>query len=261
MDCKIQHSFCRHLRLFGEVSSFYASGTSAGIQLLTVFLLALLVVPSISSAQIYKNENAQIPTAEFGQVPDSLLQMESYNPAPSAPYLYAYKNVNITFEEEEESIVAILNYHVRIKVFDEDAKQASIIAIPYYFQDDVESVDQIRGYTYQPDGSRTSLQPENIRTINLNTRYNVKEFNMPGVAEGSVIEYSYRKKRRFIEELPDFHLAHQVPTAVAKATVEYPVIYATRLFRWISMGKFAIWSSALIPARFRRCFPFPSPSR
>ncbi|MFH5830846.1 DUF3857 domain-containing protein [Halalkalibaculum sp. DA384] len=163
-----------------------------------------------------------IPDARFGEIPDSLFALEAYRQDPSAPYFYAYKDVNITFEEDEKSIVATLDYHIRIKVFDAQATQASIIAIPYYFKDGVEAVEQIEGYTHTPDGDQLPLQEEQIRTINLNTRYNVKEFTMPGVTDGSVIEYTYKKKRRYIEELPDFYLAHQVPTAFAKATIQNP---------------------------------------
>lgn len=217
MDCNMKHAFL--WPVLTEKPGF----RSFGIILLSLFCTAIIFNwPTNASAQNYKNQDLQIPNAEFGQIPDSLLQMESYPHAPSAPYIYAYKDVKISFEEEDQSIVAILNYHVRLKVFDEEARQASVITIPYYFQNGVEMVDEIRGYTYQPDGSRTPLRQGDIRTINLNTRYNLKEFNMPEVSEGSVIEYTYRKKRQFIEELPDFYLAHQAPTAFAKATIEYP---------------------------------------
>jgi len=184
---------------------------------LPVFLL-LFCLPV--SGQV--DQNPAIPQAEFGMIPDSLYRMQLYGPDPSAPYFYAYKEVEISFEEDEKSIVAILDYHVRIKVFDADAREASIIAIPYYFENEIESVEQIRGRTYRPDRTYTLLDESAVRTINLNARYNVKEFTMPDVGDGSVIEYGYRVRRRYIEELPDFYLSHQAPTAVAKATIRYP---------------------------------------
>ncbi|MDX1639378.1 MAG: DUF3857 domain-containing protein [Balneolaceae bacterium] len=163
-----------------------------------------------------------IPDAVFGEIPDSLLTMSAYGPDPSAPYFYAFKEVYISFEEEQNSITANLDYHVRIKVFDADARQASTVAIPYYFQNDIERIERIRGYTHHPGGDKVPLQVDQVRQINLNARYNVREFTMPEVTDGSVIEYTYRKKRQFIEELPDFYLSHQAPTAIAKATIRYP---------------------------------------
>lgn len=206
-----------------EKDFWYSANESLVVKF--VFLVVLCFLSNAGPAfsqPISERGNGDIPDAQFGEIPDSLFVMESYKQDPSAAYYYAYKDVKITFEEDEKSIVATLDYHVRIKVFDADAKQASIIAIPYYFKNEIESLEQIRGYTYHPDGSRVALQDDQVRTINLNARYNVKEFTMPEVTDGSVIEYSYKKKRRYIEELPDFYLSHQAPTAIAKATIQYP---------------------------------------
>ncbi len=153
---------------------------------------------------------------------DSLLQMDSYPPAPEADYFYAFKHANVTFERTGESIVARIEYRVRIKVLTESTEEASIVEIPYYYRDDMESVSQIQGTTYQPDGEKRSLNSSAIRTINLNTRYNVKEFTMPAVQEGSVVEYGYTVHRKYIEELPDFYFAHRVPTDHARITVHNP---------------------------------------
>ncbi|MDX1617720.1 MAG: DUF3857 domain-containing protein [Balneolaceae bacterium] len=183
-------------------------------------MLSVAFSPHSVSAQ--SGRDHAIPQARFGEIPDSLFRMQVYRPDRTAPYFYAYKEVTITFEEDETSIVAILDYHVRVKVFDAEAREASIVAIPYYFENDIENVEQIRGFTYHPDGSRTPLDPAGIRTINLNARYNVKEFTMPEVVDGAILEYGYRIRRRYIEELPDFYLSHQAPTEIAKATIVYP---------------------------------------
>lgn len=178
----------------------------------------LLAVIPLRAQQIHSNS----PDPEFGEVPDSLITMEEYAPFPDAPYLYAYKKLDISFKTDDRSIVAILDYHVIIKVFDGDAKQAALVGIPYYFENNMERITDIEGYTYGPEGGRTELDEEDIREININSRYNVKEFTMPAVTDGSVIEYRYRKTRRYIEELPDFYLAHVAPTAEARVSIRYP---------------------------------------
>lgn len=167
-------------------------------------------------------QGREIPEAEYGAIPDSLLSMDEYGKFPSAPYFYAFKGLSVTFEEDDRSIIANLEYHVRIKVFDSDAREASLIALPYYFDNEIEQIDKIKGVTYTPDGRKFPLSGDAVRTININSRYNVKEFTMPNVTDGSVIEYVYLKKRRYIEELPDFYLTHQAPTAIAKVTIRYP---------------------------------------
>lgn len=181
---------------------------------LTITLLLPLFLGAVANAQ-------QVPDAEFGSVPDSLFEMQSPGDDEFSHQI-VNKELDISFRETEGSIVAVLQYHVRRKVFDEKDPEASIITIPYYFENNMEQIVSIEGYTYLPSGEQILLQEQDIRTININPRYNVKEFEMPAVEEGAVVEYRYEIQRRYIEELPDFFLSHQVPTSNAKVTITYP---------------------------------------
>jgi hypothetical protein len=160
--------------------------------------------------------------AQFGMIPDSLSYLQPPPDNPDAPYIVTNKEMDVSFEDNDGSIIAILEHHVRLKVFDKTAREASIVAIPYYFDNNMENISEIRGITHLPDGEREHLQEKDIRTININSRYNMKEFSMPAVEEGAILEYSYVIQRRYIEELPDFFLSHRVPTAHAKVTITYP---------------------------------------
>ncbi len=161
------------------------------------------------------------PSADFGSPPDSLFEIsaEAYG---SAPYLYALKEMHVTFEEDASTIVAVIEHHVRIKVFDASAREASLISIPYHFSDGVEEVRNLRALTHHPGGGSTALADSSVRVININARYNVMEFTMPRVSDGAVLEYAYRVRRRYIEELPEFYFAHRVPTALARVSIRYP---------------------------------------
>jgi hypothetical protein len=178
--------------------------------LTTVFIL-LLGLGGISAQNV--------PDAEFGNIPDSLFQMQQPH---DTPYRITNKELNVSFREADESIVAILEHHIRIKVFDDSVREASVVAIPYYFENDMERITSLEAYTYLPSGERAALSEQDIRTININSRYSVKEFAMPAVEDGAVIEYRYTIERRYIEELPDFYLSHRVPTDNAKLTITYP---------------------------------------
>ncbi|NGP89277.1 DUF3857 domain-containing protein [Fodinibius halophilus] len=156
--------------------------------------------------------------ADFGVIPDSLYQL-----SPSdAPYVITNKEMDVSFNEEDGSIVAILDHHVRLKVFDKTAREASIVSIPYYYDDNMEQISDISGWTHLPSGNQIALRQSDIRTVNINSRYNIKEFTMPAVSNGAILEYRYKIKRRYIEELPDFFLSHRVPTEAAKLTITYP---------------------------------------
>lgn len=156
------------------------------------------------------------------RIPDSLFIETQFPADPDIPFIYALKSLDVTFEEGEQSIVAVLRYHVRVKIFDASVKEASVVGIPYYFENDIERVSDIEAVTWQSPDERVVLPPDQIRTINVNARYNVKEFTMPAVQDGSVVEYAYTIRRRYIEELPDFYLSHQVPTSRAEVSITYP---------------------------------------
>jgi len=158
----------------------------------------------------------------FGDIPDSLLSSDFYAEYPDAPFYYAHKGVTININEKNQSIVAELSYVVRIKILTEEGQQGAEVGIPYYFDQNIEHISNIRGITYNQDGSKTALDTANIVTVNLNNRYNVKRFLMPDARPGAVLEYAYTIERRFIEELPDFQLSHPVPTAFAQVTLNNP---------------------------------------
>lgn len=168
--------------------------------------------------QVVKDQ--QVDDAEFGNIPDSLFEMKPSD--EDASHQIANKELDISFQETDDSIVAVLQYHVRLKIFDDEDPEASMVTIPYYFENDMEQIVSIEGYTHLPSGKQIPLQEQAIRTININSRYNVKEFAMPEVEEGAVLEYRYEIQRRYIEELPEFFLSHEVPTSNAKVEITYP---------------------------------------
>lgn len=180
-----------------------------------VVIIGILLLVGVTTGQAQ-----QFPDAQFGSIPDSLFDLQP--PDEDTPYMITNKELDVSFQESDDSIIAVLEHHLRIKIFDADEREASIVAIPYYFENDMERITSIEAYTYLPSGQREALSEQDIRTINVNSRYNVKEFAMPAVEDGAVIEYRYTIERQYIEELPDFYLAHEVPTNVAKMTITYP---------------------------------------
>lgn len=165
----------------------------------------------------------EVVDAQYGVIPDSLFRMQ----APSAdaaetPYTITNKEVDVFFQEAGGSIIAVLRHHMRLKVFDASAPEASAVTIPYYYDDDMERISNIRGSTHLPSGEQVQLDNNSIKTIDINGRYKVKEFTMPAIEDGAVLEYSYVIHRRYIEELPDFYLSQKVPTSHAKMTITYP---------------------------------------
>jgi hypothetical protein len=148
----------------------------------------------------------------FGIVPDSLFNTDSNH---SFPYEMLDKKATIQVLELNRGITAVIDYLIRIKVYSDDPleiTEASLVGIPFYFADGIERITNLEGITHHKDGGQTRLDTENIRTVDLNSRYKVIEFEMPETGRGDIIEYKYTLERRYIEELPDFYFGHRVPT-------------------------------------------------
>jgi len=156
---------------------------------------------------------------EFAQIPAALFEME---PDHNYPYEFLLKRAEVSFREEGGRILAIIEHHYRLKVYSDDPiyqAEAALIGIPFYYHDNMEEITFIEGATHHPDGSASALHENDIRTAELNSRYMIKEFIMPDVEKGSVIEYRYETHRRYIEELPDFYFSHRVPVKLAHITI------------------------------------------
>lgn len=152
---------------------------------------------------------------KFGTLTNQDLQIEATH---NYPYEFILKESTIRMVEEGRSLIAIVDYLIRIKVYSDDPieqAEASRVGIPFYFADGIERVQHIEGITYQTDGRISMLQQDQLRTVDLNRRYRMIEFEMPDVEQGSVIEYKYRLERRYIEELPNFYFSERVPTRKA----------------------------------------------
>lgn len=148
---------------------------------------------------------------DFGAVPDSLFLLES---GYSYPYEVLNKKATIQILELNRGITAVIDHLVRIRVYSDDPleiTEASLVGIPFYFADGIEQITNLEGITHHMDGGESRLNTENIRTVDLNSRYKVLEFEMPDTGPGDIIEYKYTLERRYIEELPDFYFGHRVP--------------------------------------------------
>lgn len=184
-------------------------------------LIGILFWSFLLSAQAFSQINLeQLDDVEifekFGNVSIDLLERQADH---NYPYEFLLKESAIRMVEDGRRISASIDYLNRLKVYSDDPleiAEASLVGIPFYHADGIEQILHIEGITHLPDGSKSYLQPDQLRLVELNSRYSMIEFEMPDVGQGSVIEYKYRLERRYIEELPDFYFSERVPVRNAK---------------------------------------------
>lgn len=184
---------------------------------LFVRLFYTLLIVLIACGTTYSQDDSSILEEiqifeKFGSIPANQFTDSSGH---NYPFEYLLKESSIRMPERPTGIVAIIDNLVRIRVLSDDQleqAEAGLIGIPFYFKDGIETISNLEAITHQPDGSRVQFDINNRRTVDLNSRYKIIEFEMPEVQQGSIIEYKYTLERRYIEELPNFYLAHRVPT-------------------------------------------------
>lgn len=189
-----------------------------------ILLLSIITIVGLNVAANAQQGNSTINVvdlfSDFGDVTSEKLSLQ---PGHDYPFEYLTKRAAIRFIEDEDGIRAIIDHLVRIKVFTDDRLEladASVISILYYDADNMERIQNLEAITHLPGGGEIRLQNDAVSTSQLNSRYNVMEFEMPETEQGAVIEYKYTVIRRYIEELPDFYLSHRVPTREAFVTLQ-----------------------------------------
>ncbi len=181
-------------------------------RLLHLIFLSVLFAASLSAQADHQILDDLQIFEKFGMISNQQLGV---SPQADYPYEFLEKKTAIQIHERSRGIVAVLDHLIRIKVHSDDPlyiAEASMVGIPFYFADGIEQVSQIEGITHHTNGERSFLNTSAIRTVDLNNRYRILEFEMPNVQPGDIIEYKYRIERRYIEELPDIYLSHRVPT-------------------------------------------------
>lgn len=190
------------------------------LKIISCIILSLALLATAAAQQGDRQIDVRDLFADYGNLPAHYLDLE---PDHDFPYEYLSKKSSVRFIEESGGIKAIIDHLVRIKIYSDDPLEivdAALVGIPIYEADEMEQVRNLAGVTYLPDGSTHQLQDENVSRSELNTRYNILEFEMPDAQQGAVLEYRYTIHRRYIEELPDFYFAHQVPVRDASITLQ-----------------------------------------
>ena len=189
-----------------------------------VLMLWIVAVIGINTAANAQLRNSQIDVADifsdFGNVTPEILETA---PEQDYPFEYLTKRASIRFIEDSEGIRAIIDHLIRIKVHTDkplELADASLISIPYYNADQMERIQNLEAITYLKDREPVRLQENTVSTSELNSRYNILEFEMPEAESGAVFEYKYTVNRGYIEELPDFYFSHRVPTREAFITLQ-----------------------------------------
>lgn len=117
-----------------------------------------------------------------------------------------------------------VNYKVQIHILSESGLDNADISLPYYSQDNYESIGTIKGKTMNVVDNKlleTPLMEKQIFEETISENWSEMRFSMPNVKVGSIIEYTYTHYTRSIR-LFQFEFQKELPVIKSQFTVFIP---------------------------------------
>ena len=114
----------------------------------------------------------------------------------------------------------IIERRIRIKILKDKGINNANIEIPYYTQNDFETITNIRGVTYSVNGTGTDIQTElaskDLFRQKINDNFSVVKFALPNVKVGSIVEYNYQDIYKNFGGLDNWYFQTELPTLFSK---------------------------------------------
>nr|WP_294944507.1 DUF3857 domain-containing protein [uncultured Mucilaginibacter sp.] len=157
---------------------------------------------------------------------DLAMKKYSKDTSASALVLNEYGNARIT-DRSEGGIKVMLEYHVKIKIFNTKGFNKATVEVPMHiFESSEDDVADIVGYTTYIDDNgnaqRTDLNPKSAFTTNQNKYNKNVKFTLPNLKPGCIIEYKYTLNSPAWWYFPSWHLQDDIPKVNTRYDVHIP---------------------------------------
>jgi Domain of Unknown Function with PDB structure (DUF3857)/Transglutaminase-like superfamily len=158
---------------------------------------AILVTFLLTIGNLLAQKKQPIKT-EFGKMSQQEKDMLHYSKDPEAPAVILFKKGTVNFTMDDQGATyGEFDYtyvvHERIKIFKKAAYDYANIVITYHPKDYIEHLKASSYYLENDKWIETPLNLDNVVEEHLTNDLYVKKFTIPGVREGSIIEYSYQQ--------------------------------------------------------------------
>jgi hypothetical protein len=149
-------------------------------------------------------------TQDFGKVDMADLTMTSCGFEKDA-------NAEILFDKGSVYVsdALVFERHIRIKIFNENAKDQANIRIEYFGGDHYEFLDGVQAETINADNGKiviTKVDKKQMFTQSIDRARTVLTFAFPDVKPGSILEYKYAINSPSYGDFPDWYFQNDIPT-------------------------------------------------
>ncbi len=169
----------------------------------------------------------------FGTVSDDELSMKKYSGDTSAHAVVLREFGKARIDVGSDNNLRMwYEYHVKIKIFDAKGFDEGTVKLLAVNTDDgnrYETIDDIKGVTYYKDDDglsrKVELENKKIYPVKENKNRSYYNFALPGLRNGCVIEYSYRKESYRWSDIPPWYFQRQIPKIFSEYEVHIPAYY------------------------------------
>jgi hypothetical protein len=179
-----------------------------------------------TSAAAQQAPAAPVVEIKFGKPEPADFQAKSFVADSAAPAVVLYDFGSTRFRLKGTSFQLETERVTRIKVLKKAGYEVATVEIPLYHRDqNEEKIVGLRGFTYNEVGGKiekVKLETGQAFTEERTKNLKVRKFTLPGVREGSVIEYSYTVTSDFLFNFQDWTFQREIPTRWSEFKAEIP---------------------------------------
>lgn len=188
--------------------------------------LTLVMVCMFAACMLYGSAK---PNYKFGKVNKFELEQKFHAADSSASAAYLYKSAKAYFDITPEMIYLVVDYHDRIKIYDEEGEDYADYVISLYRDGRYrERFNGLKAVTYNLEGGKvveTKLSKKDVYKEQVSDNRENHKFALPNVKAGSVIEVKYSFRTPYKYTIPTFYFQEYIPVDEAKYEIRIPSYY------------------------------------
>jgi hypothetical protein len=159
---------------------------------------------------------APVVEIKFGKPEPADFQAKNFVADSGAAAVVLYDYGNTRFQLNGTSFQLSSERTTRIKILKKAGYEVATVEVPLYHQGNrEEKIVGLKGFTYNEVGGKlekVKLETGQAFTEERSKNSRVRKFTLPGVREGSVIEYNYTVTSDFLFNFQDWTFQREIPT-------------------------------------------------
>lgn len=190
-------------------------------------LFAPLIAAGFTMLQLTATAQVAKPTQPFGKIDKADLELKTCSFEPDANAMVLFEKGDLYFDQDFN---IVLEYHKRVKIFNENGKDQANVKINYYGGNHYENVTNLQAETINLEGDKveiTKVDKKQIFSQVIDKAENQFTFSFPNVKAGSVIEYKYvRTVIGSYNGIPDWFFQAHIPVKYSELDTAIPDIFS-----------------------------------